>query len=51
VLPSILAQIPLTVRFQLLAERFATERGENPDTVIVGAWDSKELWSIGYPKA
>jgi glutamine---fructose-6-phosphate transaminase (isomerizing) len=51
VLPSILAQIPLTVRFQVLAERFAAERGENPDTVIVGAWDSKELWSIGYPKA
>jgi glucosamine--fructose-6-phosphate aminotransferase (isomerizing) len=50
VLPSILAQIPLTVRLQLLAERFAAERGENPDTVIVGAWDSKELWSIGYPK-
>ena len=51
VLPSALAQIPLTVRLQLLAERFAAERGENPDRVIVGAWDSKELWSIGYPKS
>jgi glucosamine--fructose-6-phosphate aminotransferase (isomerizing) len=51
VLPSALAQIPLTVRLQLLAERFAAERGQNPDTVIVGAWDDKALWSIGYPKA
>jgi glucosamine--fructose-6-phosphate aminotransferase (isomerizing) len=51
VLPATLAQIPLTVRLQLLAERFAAERGENPDHVIVGAWDSKELWSIGYPKS
>jgi glucosamine--fructose-6-phosphate aminotransferase (isomerizing) len=48
-LPSSLAQIPLTVRLQLLAERFAAERGQNPDRVIVGAWDDKALWSIGYP--
>jgi glutamine---fructose-6-phosphate transaminase (isomerizing) len=51
VLPPILTQIPLTVRLQLLAERFASQRGQNPDTVIVGAWNDKELWAIGYPKA
>jgi glucosamine--fructose-6-phosphate aminotransferase (isomerizing) len=50
-LPSALAQIPLTVRLQLLAERFAAEKGQDPDTVIVGAWDDKALWSIGYPGA
>ena len=49
VLPSILAQIPMTVRLQLLAERFAAERGQNPDEVIVGAWNDKDLWAIGYP--
>lgn len=48
-LPPALAQIPLTVRLQLLAERFAAERGQDPDRVIVGAWDDKALWSIGYP--
>jgi glucosamine--fructose-6-phosphate aminotransferase (isomerizing) len=48
-LPPALAQIPLTVRLQMLAERFAAERGQNPDQVIVGAWDDKALWSIGYP--
>jgi hypothetical protein len=37
------------VRLQLLAERFAAERGQDPDRVIVGAWDDKALWSIGYP--
>jgi glutamine---fructose-6-phosphate transaminase (isomerizing) len=50
VLPSVLAQIPMTVRLQLLAERFAAERGQNPDTVIVGAWNDTDLWAIGYPK-
>jgi glucosamine--fructose-6-phosphate aminotransferase (isomerizing) len=50
-LPSPLAQIPLTVRLQLLASRFADQRGQNPDTVIVGAWDDKALWSIGSPIA
>jgi glucosamine--fructose-6-phosphate aminotransferase (isomerizing) len=50
VLPSPLVQIPLTVRLQLLAERFAAERGQDPDTVIVGAWDDKQLWAIGFPK-
>jgi glucosamine--fructose-6-phosphate aminotransferase (isomerizing) len=48
-LPPALAQIPLTDRLQLLAERFAAERGQDPDRAIVGAWDDKALWSIGYP--
>jgi len=50
-LPSVLAQIPLTVRLQLLASRFADERGQNPDTVIVPPWDNAALWSIGSPIA
>jgi glucosamine--fructose-6-phosphate aminotransferase (isomerizing) len=48
-LPSLLAQIPLTVRLQLLALRFATSRGQDPDKVIVGAWDDPGLWKIGSP--
>jgi glucosamine--fructose-6-phosphate aminotransferase (isomerizing) len=49
-LPSLLAQIPLTVRLQLLAARLAAERGENPDVVITGKWDDPGLWSIGAPR-
>jgi glucosamine--fructose-6-phosphate aminotransferase (isomerizing) len=48
-LPVVLAQIPLTVRLQLLALRFAIERGQDPDKVIVGRWDDTGLWSIGAP--
>jgi len=48
-LPPLLAQIPLTVRLQLLAARFAAERGQNPDVVITGKWDDPGLWSIGAP--
>ena len=48
-LPPLLAQIPLTVRLQLLALRFATIRGQDPDTVITGAWDDERLWTIGSP--
>ena len=48
-LASLLAQIPLTVRLQLLSLRFATSRGQDPDKVIVGAWDDPGLWSIGSP--
>ena len=48
-LPPLLAQIPLTVRLQLLALRFAAEKGENPDRVITGAWGDPELWKIGSP--
>jgi glucosamine--fructose-6-phosphate aminotransferase (isomerizing) len=46
-LPPLLAQIPLTVRLQILALRFAEARGENPDSVITGAWDDEGLWAIG----
>jgi glucosamine--fructose-6-phosphate aminotransferase (isomerizing) len=48
-LPPVLAQIPLTVRLQLLALRFAVERGQDPDTVIVGRWADEGLWRIGRP--
>jgi glucosamine--fructose-6-phosphate aminotransferase (isomerizing) len=46
-LPSLLAQIPLTVRLQTLALRIAAERGQDPDTVITGAWADPALWAIG----
>jgi glucosamine--fructose-6-phosphate aminotransferase (isomerizing) len=48
-LPPVLAQIPLTVRLQLLALRFALERGQDPDVVIVGAWADPATWAIGSP--
>ncbi len=48
-LPPLLAQIPLTVRLQLVALRFALERGQDPDTVIVGAWADPATWRIGAP--
>jgi glucosamine--fructose-6-phosphate aminotransferase (isomerizing) len=48
-LPPLLAQIPYAVRLQLLAARFAAERGQNPDRVIVGAWEDTTLWGIGSP--
>lgn len=46
---SILAQIPLTIRLQSLAERTAQARGEDPDVVIVGAWAAAGLWAAGAP--
>jgi glucosamine--fructose-6-phosphate aminotransferase (isomerizing) len=48
-LPVLLAQIPLTVRLQLLALRYATERGFDPDVAIEPPWDDAELWAIGSP--
>jgi glucosamine--fructose-6-phosphate aminotransferase (isomerizing) len=48
-LPPLLAQIPLTVRLQLLALGFAKARRQDPDTVIVGAWSDPSMWSIGSP--
>ena len=45
-----LAQIPLTVRLQSLAARFARLRGTDPDTVITGAWSERSLWAIGAPQ-
>jgi glutamine---fructose-6-phosphate transaminase (isomerizing) len=50
-LPILLAQIPLTVRLQLLALRFALERGQDPDTVITGHWADAGLWRLGRPDA
>lgn len=47
----LLSQIPLTVRLQLLALRFATQRAQNPDTVITGAWTEEELWTLGSADA
>ena len=49
-LPSVLGQIPLTARLQLLALRIAAERGQDPDTVITGPWADADLWSIGAPR-
>ena len=48
-LPTLLAQIPLTVRLQILALRYATERGTNPDIAIEAPWDDADLWAIGSP--
>jgi len=48
-LPSPLDQIPLTVRLQALALRYALERGHNPDVAIEGPWDDHDLWAIGSP--
>jgi glucosamine--fructose-6-phosphate aminotransferase (isomerizing) len=46
-----LAQLPLTVRVQCLAARFAELRGTDPDTAITGAWAEPALWSLGAPAA
>lgn len=48
-LPPLLAQIPLVVRIQLLALRFAIERAQDPDVAIEPPWDDELLWSIGSP--
>jgi glucosamine--fructose-6-phosphate aminotransferase (isomerizing) len=48
-LSPILAQIPMTVRLQLLAERFAGWRGQDPDTAIIGAWADPVVWRLGLP--
>ena len=50
-LPPLLAQIPMTVRLQLLAERFARLRRQDPDVAITGAWDAPALWEMGAPGA
>lgn len=49
-LPSVLAQIPLAARLQLLALRIASERGQDPDTVITGPWADEALWALGGPR-
>ena len=43
----LMAQIPLTVRLQLLALRRAEQGGHDPDTVITGAWAADALWNTG----
>jgi glutamine---fructose-6-phosphate transaminase (isomerizing) len=45
----LMAQIPLTVRLQLLALRRAEQGGHDPDTVITGAWGADALWNVGAP--
>jgi glutamine---fructose-6-phosphate transaminase (isomerizing) len=44
---ALMAQIPLTVRLQLLALRRAEQGGHDPDTVITGAWAAEALWNTG----
>lgn len=46
-LSPVLAQFPMTVRVQLLAERFAALRGSDPDTVITGHWAEPGMWQLG----
>lgn len=50
-LPPVLAQLPMTARLQLLADRFAGIRQQNPDVAIVGAWAENQLWTLGAPTA
>jgi glutamine---fructose-6-phosphate transaminase (isomerizing) len=45
----LMAQIPLTVRLQLLALRRAEAGGHDPDTVITGSWAAELLWNAGAP--
>ncbi|MFI1992305.1 hypothetical protein [Actinoplanes sp. NPDC020271] len=46
-LPDLLAQIPMTVRLQLLALRFARMRGQDADVAVTGAWADPSLWRLG----
>ena len=47
----VFGQIPITVRLQCLAARFARLRGTDPDTAITGAWAEPALWELGAPGA
>jgi len=49
-LTPLLAQIPMTVRLQLLAEYFARLRHQDPDAAITGAWNEPALWRMGSPE-
>jgi glutamine---fructose-6-phosphate transaminase (isomerizing) len=40
----LLAQLPMTVRLQLLASRWADLRGVDPDRVILAGWADEALW-------
>jgi glutamine---fructose-6-phosphate transaminase (isomerizing) len=44
-----LCQLPMTVRLQSLAERFARVRAQDPDVAITGAWADERLWRLGAP--
>ncbi|MFI5933796.1 hypothetical protein [Actinoplanes sp. NPDC051494] len=46
---ALLDQIPMTVRLQRLAARFAAQRVRDPDLVITGAWGDADLWRRGAP--
>jgi len=48
-LPPLLAQIPMIVRLQLLAETFARLRHQNPDVALTGAWNEPAIWDMGAP--
>jgi glucosamine--fructose-6-phosphate aminotransferase (isomerizing) len=48
-LPSVLPQIPLGVRTQMLALSLAERAGTDPDTVRVGPWAEPDIWKIGLP--
>ncbi len=45
----LMAQIPLTVRLQLLALLRAEQGGHDADIVITGAWAANALWNVGRP--
>jgi glutamine---fructose-6-phosphate transaminase (isomerizing) len=40
----LLAQLPMTVRLQVLASRWADARHLDPDRVILGGWATDTLW-------
>lgn len=46
-LDPLLAQIPLTIRLQLLASALADAGGHDPDSVITGPWAGEDLWERG----
>jgi glucosamine--fructose-6-phosphate aminotransferase (isomerizing) len=46
-----LAQIPVTVRLQLLAAQLSELKGTDPDHAITGAWAEPALWGAGAPSA
>ena len=46
----LLAQIPLSVRGQMLALRMAEATGTDPDTVMVGPWADDAIWRVGAPE-
>jgi len=45
----ILAQLPMTVRLQLLALSFSRAHSTDPDKAITGHWADEAMWAIGRP--